>query len=223
MKKALTIGLVTAALAATLPFVFAGARGDAGAEAPRNPAYRIAARVRVADASDAVPSYMRGPRIIHVPQSGERNERLDSRASVNDRDDPDVHDHDDEEVAAPPPRRRMAPPPVRTTPRWGPRREASPPARPVRRVDLPKFRDEPIPQPPGPRRAVLSAPPPPAEGPTPIRPLPRFGAKAEVKAEAGEKFAAPRVPEITADAPPPGYTPPVAAPHVEQPGDDSAQ
>lgn len=220
MKKALTIGLVTAALAATLPFVFAGSRSEAVTEASQSPAYRIKPRVRMADAADVVvPAYTRGPRIIQVPQPGER-----ARASVSERDDVDIRNNEDDDEATPPPRRHVAPPPVRATPRWAPRREASPPPKPVRRVDLPKFRDEPIPQPPGPRRAVLSAPPPPAEGPTPIRPLPKFGAKAEVnKADAGEKFAAPRVPEINADRPPLGYTPPLAAPRVEQPDDDSAK
>jgi hypothetical protein len=200
LQKALTIGLVVAALAATLPFVFAASKSQTIAPAEARPEYKIA--VHVADATVVVPAYTRGPRIIHVPQPGERN----ARASVSERGDPDVYDHDDEEIA-PPPRRRAAPPPVRTTPRWAPRREALAPPKPVRRADLPKFRTEaPVPQPPGPRRAVLSAPPPPAEGPTPIRPTPKFGASA-----------------VTVSTPPPGYTPPVAAPHVEQPDDDASQ
>jgi hypothetical protein len=204
LKKALTIGLVAAALAATLPFVFAGARTEARPEAEQTAAYTIAARVRIADASDAVPAYTRGPRIIHVPQAGER-----ARASVSERDDPYVSDSDiDDEEVAPPPRRRLAPPPVRSTPRWAPRREAAPSPKPIRRVDLPKFRDEPIPQPPGPRRAVLSAPPPWAEGPTPIRPTPKFETK----------FGASVVTEST---PPRGYTPPLAVPIAEQPDDVS--
>jgi hypothetical protein len=41
---------------------------------------------------------------------------------------------------------------------------------------------------------VLSAPPPQAQGPTPIRPIPKFGAKSETV----EKFAQPR----DANAPP---------------------
>ncbi len=257
MKKALTIGLVAAALAATLPFVFAGSNSEAVTEADAVPAYEIVRSVRamrlnptaepsrqgayyvlnaidprgvevrvVADArfgdilsvapvrtANIVPSYQRGPRIIQVPQNGERN----ARASVNDRDDPDVYNNDDDDVAPPPPRRVA--PPVRNTPRWPPRREASPPPKPPRRAELPKSRSSdapaprpPVPQPPSPRRAVLSAPPPPAEGPTPIRPTPRFRAKAE----AGEKFAGPReLSPVTADAPPPGYTPPAAAPHVD--------
>jgi hypothetical protein len=84
------------------------------------------------------PSYERGPRIIHVPQRGERDER----ASINDRDEP----------VTPFPRHR-------TTPRWPLRGDAPSP-------------------PPGPRRNVQSAAPCRAEGPTPIRPIPRFNAKA---------------------------------------------
>lgn len=216
MKKALTIGLVVAALAATLPFVFARSKSEAVPSADARPEYRIAASVRMADASVVVPVYTRGPRIIHVPQAFERNERVNSRASV-------THDpaYDDDDDIAPPPRRQVAPP-MRATPRWTPHREAAPPPRrsepapkprteprTVRHIDMSKPKAEPpVPQPPSPRRAVLSAPPLPAEGPTPIRPTPKFG----MKAEAGEKFAAPRVPEITADTPPPGYSPPAAAP-----------
>jgi hypothetical protein len=229
LKKALTIGLVAAALAATLPFAFAGSKA-AAPSADTRPEYRIAASVRMADASVVVPAYTRGPRIIHVPQATERNERLNSRASVTH--DPAADDDDD--IA--PPRRRTIEPPVRATPRWTPHREVAPspprrsePApksrtepRAVRHIDMSKPKtapkaelkpEPPVPQPPSPRRALLSAPPLPAEGPSPVRPTPRFGAKAEgTKAEAGEKFAAPRFPEITADTPPPGYSPPAAPP-----------
>ncbi len=96
------------------------------------------------------PRYDRGPRIIHVPQPGER----DDRASVNDRDQPAASNDNDDEEVAPPPRRRAAPPPQRRS-------------------------DAPPPPPPGPRRTVLSAPPPPAEGLTPIYPTPRFNSKAD--------------------------------------------
>ena len=221
LKKALTIGLVAAALAATLPFVFARSKTDMTPSADTRPEYKIAASVRMADASAVVPAYTRGPRIIHVPQAFDRNERLDSRASVTH--DPAYTDDDDD--IAPPPRRQVAPP-MRTTPRWTPHREIAPPSRrsepspkprveprTVRHIDMSKPKIEPkaepaLPQPPSPRRAVLSAPPLPAEGPSPIRPTPKFGAKAD----AGEKFAAPRIPEITADTPPPGYSPPAAPP-----------
>jgi hypothetical protein len=96
------------------------------------------------------PRYERGPRIIHVPQPGER----DDRASVNKRDEPAASNDGGEEEVAPPPRRRATP-------------------RPQRRSDAPPS------PPPGPRRNVLSAPPPPAEGLTPIRPTPRFNSKAD--------------------------------------------
>jgi hypothetical protein len=192
LKKALTIGLVAAALAGTLPFVFAGSKSKMVPSVDATPGYNIVASVRMADASAVVPVYTRGPRIIHVPQAFERNERLNSRASVTQ--DPAYSDDD----LAPPPRRQIAPP-VRATPRWTPHREvapppprrAEPPAKPrsetrtVRHIDMSKPKAEakaepPVPQPPSPRRAVLSAPP--------------------------------RVPEITADTPPPGYNPPAAAP-----------
>lgn len=150
------------------------------------------------------PNVPRGPRIIHVPQAGERDERINNRASPSNYDEPAATtDDDDEEEAAPAPRRRVAPP-SRATPRWPPRNDATP-LPPQRRSDAPP------PPPPGPRRAILSAPPPPAEGPTPIRPTPRFGAKAEP----ADKFAAPRDPAITPGSSPPGYTPPSALPPSE--------
>lgn len=229
MQKALTIALVTAALAASLPFVFAGSRSDAVTEAVEKPASSAASGLRMADAADAVvPAYTRGPLIIQVPQPGER-----ARASVNERD-PGVSDSDtDDEAVAPPPRRRVAPPLVRTAPRWSARTEperierpyGAPPRRveapamqeprreerTVRQIDMSKPGAEPAPQrpilqPPSPRRAVLSAPPAPAEGPTPIRPTPKFGLST-----------------VSESSPPPGYTPPVAAPHVEEPDDDTAK
>jgi hypothetical protein len=46
---------------------------------------------------------------------------------------------------------------------------------------------------------VLSAPPPAAEGPTPIRPTPRFGSKIDPS----DKFNAPDRAPVTSDASPP--------------------
>ncbi len=233
MKKALTIGVVGAALAATLTFVTAGSfKHEQVTGADALPAYEIVTTVRamgldpisdpvrrgpyyvlhaydpsglevrvVADAQfgdvlSVAPAralspayalrYEHGPRIIHVPQPGER----DDRASVDERDQPAVSNDDDEEQVAPPPRRRMAPPPQQ--------RSNAPPKR---QSDAP-------PPPPGPRRNVLSAPPPSAEGPTPIRPLPRFNSNAD----GGDKFGPPRDPAVTSNTPPPGYTPPAALP-----------
>jgi hypothetical protein len=124
------------------------------------------------DASAATPLYQRGPRIIQVPQTGARYQ-----AGLNDRDEPDATNKDDDEEAAPPPRRRLATPPQVSdnpplrprAPRWQPRSDISPPA-----ADT--------------RRTVLNAPPPPAQGPTPIRPLPRAGAKSDP----ADKFPEPR-------------------------------
>jgi hypothetical protein len=135
------------------------------------------------------PNYQRAPRIIHVPQADERDDRANDRASVNERDQPAASNDDDEEEAASPPRRRVTPPPPpRTTPRWQPRSDAPPS--------------------PGPRRTVLSAPPPPAEGPTPIRPIPRYNSKADP----ADKFAPPRDVTSSAPSPPVGYSPPAALP-----------
>jgi hypothetical protein len=90
------------------------------------------------------------------------------------------------------------------TPRWKLRGESPPP-----------------PSPPGPRRAVLSAPPPSAEGPTPLRPTPRFDAKAEK----GQKFAAPvepvaSTPVVTESQPPLGYSPPATPSMPETPPEE---
>jgi hypothetical protein len=125
----------------------------------------------------AAQRYQRGPRIIQVPQAGAKNrdEPANDRASINYREEPDAtEDDDDEEEAAPAPQRQNNPPQQPRAPRWQPRSDVTP-------------------QPAGPRRAVLSAPPP-AEGPTPIRPISRLGSKTD---PAG-KFAQPR----DANAPP---------------------
>ena len=142
------------------------------------------------------PNYRRGARIIHVPQPGERaNDRANDRASVNERDEPDVSNDDDEEAAAPAPRRRVTPPPRR--------REITPPV-PQRRSDVPP------PPPPGPRRTVLSAPPPPAAGPTPIRPTPRFDGKAGQAEKFEQSRDAPSAP-----LPSTGYSPPAGLPQAD--------
>jgi hypothetical protein len=242
LKQALTIGLVVAGLAATLTFVAASSK--TGVQSIALPEAQTPAQTApyavMAQNSMSVLNYDRGPRIIIVPQAGDRDDRTSSRASVNAR----RYEDDDDDIA----------PPVRATPRWAPRvepqrnespyvapppRRAETPARPrtetrtVRHIDMSKPKAErptpeaaPIPQPPSPRRAVLSAPPPPAEGPTPVRPTPRFDSGLGSKAQSlGSKAEAPANPveptvnltndspppaDITADQPPPGYTPPAA-------------
>jgi hypothetical protein len=166
MKKALTISLAAAAMAGTLSLVAAGSfnRGEAVGSNGDNAA---AAPVR-APSNAYAQNFVGVARIIHVPQSGERDER----ASLNDRDQGDTIGNDDDTPVAPPPRRR-------SKPRWPPLSDVPPP-------------------PSGPRRAVLSAPPPAAEGPTPIRPTPRFSSKID---PAG-KFNAPNSAPITPDATP---------------------
>ncbi len=152
MRKALTFGLAAVALGATLTYV--------AARSPR------AEPFAVADASAVVlTQYGAGPRIIHVPQPGDRR----ARATAPDHDDAYPDDDQDDYVQ---PRRRAAPKPQK--------RSDAPPAEPRRKP----FNASP--PPPQPRRTVLSAPPPaPDYSLTPIRPTPRFGAKPE----SGEKFA----------------------------------
>lgn len=118
------------------------------------------------------------PRIIHVPQPGQT--ARDSHASLS-RVAPD--DPDDEDVAPPPSHRAAKPQPrAKTVTRQQPKTVTH--KDPVRRkpssVSLPEPPPEPEPEPTGPRRALLSAPPPPPtssihDGPTPLRPTPRFG------------------------------------------------
>ena len=147
--------------------------------------------------------YERGPRIIHVPQPGERAaSRPAARASIERRPPPAAIEEDDDEEYVPPPRPRAVAPPK-------PRLAATPPQPPAAITPRWKLRSESPPPPSGPRRAVLSAPPPSADGPTPLRPTPRF----EAKAEKGQKFAAPSEPaaparEVSETQPPLGYSPP---------------
>lgn len=193
MKKRLTIGIVAAALAATLTFVAAGSSGREPGSAP--PGARVLTIVRA-----YAPNDQRGPRIIRVPQAGARDDRGKDRAGIDDRDQPAVSNDVDDDEVAPMPRRRLVPAPQRhietqprlRTPRWQVRSDApSPP-----------------PPPPETRRAVLSVPPPPAEGPTPIRPTPRFSAKADP----ADKISQPRDANSSEPPPPAGYTPPTALP-----------
>jgi hypothetical protein len=235
LKKPLTIGLLTAAIIAG---VLSLVRVDGGAQAPANvvteaaaadseaaPAVIRMAQLAVSTNAPAAPymlDYQRGPRIIHVPQPGEGTQertqerttdravkKPTARASVERRPEPSVtaddEDDDVEVVPSPPP----SPRPRAPLPK--PRAAAAPPQPPAAITPRWKLRSEtpPPPPPPGPRRAVLSAPPPDTFGPTPIRPTPRFDAKAEQ----AEKFAAPSEPatpsaEVSETAPPVGYTPP---------------
>jgi hypothetical protein len=228
MKKALTIILAWGSLIFMLSFVTAGSfkRGEAVTEADALPAYEILTTVRgmgfnptgepvrrgpyyvlhaydprgievrvVADAQFGdilsvapvrpqnvayAPLYERGPRIIQVPQAS-------PRASANDRDMPAAtnDDDDDDDVAPAAPVRRVTPKPIR-------RIDTTPP----RGSDL-------APAPAAPRRVLLSPPPLPTEGPTPIRPLTRNNSSPDQ----AEKFSAPLPPPI-------GYTPPAGLPRT---------
>jgi hypothetical protein len=170
MTRFLTIVLAWASLGFMLTFAAGSFKNE-----PSTAAYASANGLCEVDeaqvAPAAIPPYLRGPRIIQVPRAA-------TLARVNDRDEANTNnDDDDDEVAAPPPRRRLAPspqikdnPPLRPrAPRWQPRSDVAP-------------------KPADPRRVVLSVPSPQAQGPTPIRPIPKFGAKSEPV----EKFVQPR-------------------------------
>ncbi len=238
MKKPLTIGLSAAAIIAG---VLSLVRVDGSRPAPANVVTEAAATeseaapviIRMAQLATVQPymlDYERGPRIIQVPQAGERGQdrgqdrgnvrtvsRPAPRASVERRPEPTAIEEDDDDedvVVVAPPRPRAAPPkprvaaptpqpPAAITPRWKLRGET--PSAP--------------PPPAGPRRAVLSAPPPNTAGPTPLRPTPNFDNKG---ADRGEKFTNPRAPVqpaavVSETQPPLGYSPPAMP---EQPSDE---
>lgn len=212
MRAGLTFGLAAVVLGVTLTLVAARARQPempaARAEALRMtvaeapPASRAEAPVRLAEVPPTLvygmPIYNAGPRIIHVPQPGERP----ARASLPERDDVYLDDDDDEYV--PPPRRpRVAPKPQK--------RSDTPKAEPRRKPFNPS-------PPPKPRRTVLSAPPPaPDYSLTPIKPTPRF----EARQEKGEKFATSPPPGYAppSNIPAPETEPPPEAPAADTPTD----
>jgi hypothetical protein len=164
MKRVLGIALTAATIAALPPAAVAGNDSD---ETP-------------------TPYFVRGPRIIHVPQRGESDERVEYRAKIR-ADLGDREDHPGEAIA-PRPRRHVAPPEYR-------RAELPPRRKP--------FNASPPPSPMGPPRAVLSAPPPRVGDLTPIHPTPHF----EATAAAGnaikphEATVAVKAPPVTRDEP----------------------
>lgn len=130
------------------------------------------------------PGTVGGARIIHVPGPDEE------KASLEPSDDPDAEEAVPDEPT-PPARPALRP---RAHKKPAPRREQA-----VRRP----FTS--APPPPAEHRAVLSAPPPATDdGPTPIRPTPRFSGEPQTGS-----FAAP-VPAIV--TPPPSPAPPPATP-----------
>jgi hypothetical protein len=177
VKRLLTIGITSVALAATLSVVTV--RGEVLSVSP------------VAQPTVYAPRYDFGPRIIHVPQPGEED-----AASVPHvrRVMPD--DDDDAEERATPPRRQSAPRPQRQ------KTSDTPPA-PRRKPYNVAVPERPA---PAERRTVLRAPV--HDGPTPVKPTPRFAK------ETGAKFPPP---------PPPGYTPPANLPQEPAPAETAAQ
>jgi len=160
------------------------------------------------------------PRIIVVPQPGDDPRR--SQASLRS-EEPERFD-DDEADAAPRvvnphsrAQRTIQPPAHRTAPSEPRARKAaakeSPPRRKPFNVSLPEP-PPPEPEPRGPKRALLSAPPPPPtsslhDGPTPLKPTPRFGQPLPEAPAPLTTFTPPAVPKPVIAATP---TPLAAAP-----------
>lgn len=116
------------------------------------------------------PGTVGGARIIHVPAPGE------DEASVAPDDAPEMEQAAPDEPALPP--RPAVRPRPKPAPKHVSKREPE-----VRRRPFSVEPPPPPPPPPAERRAILTAPPPPAaplnDGPTPLRPTPRFGAPAQ--------------------------------------------
>lgn len=230
MKRALTIAVAGAALAATLSLVAAGtSKREPVTETEALPATEIVATVRSMGLAPISEPARRGPYyVLHAYDARGIEMRVVADALFGD-------------IVSVAPTRPLA---TAYTPRYerGARiiqvpqaggrdeepavsnddaaEEVAPlvPRAPRRVTPRPRPRSDtaPVPQrrraapppPPGPRRNVVSAPPPPAEGPSPIHPTPRFNSNVD----GGDKFGAPR--DITPSDPPPpiGYTPPAALP-----------
>lgn len=182
MRRALAFARTALALCAALGFAATGLRpAEAQSSDQALPVNAI-----------MVPYYPAGPRIIHVPQPGERP----ARASVPEREE--LYLDDDGDTYVPPRRSRVEPKPQK--------RAAVPPAEPRRKPFNP---------PPQQRRAILSAPPPsPDTSLTPIRPTPRF----DKKPETGEKFATSPPPGYT----PPKALPEPPKPESPAPATDES-
>jgi hypothetical protein len=149
----------------------------------RGVAVRVVADAQLGDIVSVTPllapRFNGGPRIIQVPQPGERSERSgqygDDEAAVPD-------DGDDVDIAPPPPRRSTTSRPAKRIQAPPPRASAEPKSEPKELKPL------------GPPRNVLNAPPPPpVNSLTPVYPTPKFDAGSQ------ERFIAP---DARAETPP---------------------
>lgn len=167
-------------------------------------------------------SMLSSPRIIHVPQPGDELRRTQARLPAPDMDD-------DDEIAVPQRPRRVDRSTAPIPKSHEKKRESREPARrkPFT-VSLPEP-PPPEPEPTGPKRALLSAPPPPPtpsihDGPTPLRPTPRFGQPLPEAPPALTTFTPPAAPKpVAAVSPAPEPPLPPALDdnddHLPPPGD----
>ena len=224
MKKALTIAVAGAALAATLSFVAADSpKRGLLAETVGLPAYEIIANVRAQGLAPISELALRWPYyVLHAydPRGIEVRVVIDAQfgdilsvaparplaTTYTPRYErgariiqvPLVGEHDEPAATNDDPVEEIAPPvPRRVTPRPKPRSEKTPAPIQRSKASLP---------PPVQHRNILSAPPPPVESTTP----PQQIARPKPKLEPIERFGTPGTLIITPTMPPPGYTPPAA-------------
>lgn len=135
---------------------------------------------------DYAVNYVRGPRIIHVPQPGEAEDsgEFDNNAAG----------HNDDEAAPPPPpaprAKAQTPRRIETKPQ---RRSDTPREKPVKAAAVP---------PPFERRTVLSAPPPPPKALSPVYPTPKFSADNQSAEKFGPPKSAAEIAPLANDEPP---------------------
>jgi hypothetical protein len=180
MKRALTIAIVALCFAAPFSYVTAGSDETGGSYAIAGS--RAPGRVRPAEfVPDHVNPYSAAPRIIHVPDANER-------ASLNR----DTWPNDDRADA----REREVP--LRAAPAHRPHpvvKHAKPhqTIEPKRTEHRRPYNTSARAAPPAPieHRAILSAPPPPVDELSPIRPTPRFGAPVPTQHSADQHAEAP--------------------------------
>ena len=224
MKRALTIAVAGAALAATLSVVAAdSSKRGLLTQSVALPTYEIIANVRAQGLAPMSELALRWPYyVLHATDPRGIEVRVVVDAQFGDIVSvaparplatayapryergariiqvPQSDEHDEPAATNDDAVEEIAPPPPRrVTPRPKPRSDAAPITK--RRSNVP---------PPGPRRNILSAPPPLAEDPSPIRPTPRFNSKTEPV----ERFGSPGNLTLSPSTPPPGYTPPAALP-----------
>jgi hypothetical protein len=226
MKRALTIAVAGAALAATLSFVAAGTtKRESAPQAVGLPVYEIIATVRAHGLAPISALALRWPYyVLHAydPRGIEVRVVIDAQfgdiisvaparplaTAYTPRYErgariiqiPQTIEQDEPAATDDDDAEEVAPPVLqRTAPRPKPRSESAP---------VSKWRGKALPPLPVSRRNVLSAPPPPVVGAAPLQQSTRI----DPKTGQDERFKSPGDLIVTPSLPPLGYTPPAALP-----------